>query len=134
MSATNVKIKRLEELSNELEHKLEETENNYIHLKDREADLLSQINTLRCENIDLRLKGERATLSNQNAFWSSVQKRETINLSPSSRTNLKVNNGFSQMNYNPRLTANIEKNQQLEPVGDLSEAKSQISGLKTEKA
>ena len=40
MSATNIKIKRLEELSNELEHKLVEAENNYIHLKDREADLL----------------------------------------------------------------------------------------------
>lgn len=64
MSHTGLKIKRLEELSRELEHKLVLSENESIHLKEREGDLLQQINALRCENIDLRLKGERATLSN----------------------------------------------------------------------
>ena len=40
MSVTGIKIKKLEELSKELEHKLVMAENESIHLKEREGDLL----------------------------------------------------------------------------------------------
>ena len=41
------------------ESKLEEVENECLILKEREADLLNQIQFLKTDNVDLRLKGER---------------------------------------------------------------------------